>query len=260
MGELKRPEGTVKKQVAAGRRRMEEALARRIARGGKDVVPLFGVVGLLESLPNADPPDGMRERVRGRLRDLGCGGGGGGGGGGPIAPAMPAAPPPAAPLAVGTPTSWSASPGVVVGSLLGLLPGIIIGALWDPLHGSHTTIEMRPDALAAAVTASAAPSVAPAPSAAPSASAVPPSTPATPPGDRSDIDAERVVLERGQVALKGGRVKDALDAIEKHARRWHDGGELAPKREELRADLERYMAEHPNDPEVVDLRTHRGTP
>jgi hypothetical protein len=28
----------------------------------------------------------------------------------------------------------------------------------------------------------------------------------------------------------------------------------------LRADLERYMAEHPNDPEVVDLRTHRGTP
>jgi RNA polymerase sigma factor (sigma-70 family) len=247
--ELRRPEGTVSYQLQRGRAFVEAQLRRR------NVVPIFGVVGLFESLRHLKAPDDLRARVWDRLKDLPGGGVGGGGGSRPVAPAMPPAPllaPVVAAASYGT-----TALGVV--AVLGVLQGIVLGALWDPLHRTHGDVEARPETVAAAVTV--APRTAPAPNAAPSASAVASSMLVAPPGDRSEIDAEQVVLERGQAALRSGRVKEALDAIEKHAGRWHDRGGLTWKRERLRADLDRYIAEHPNDPQVIELRKPpKGTP
>jgi hypothetical protein len=70
-----------------------------------------------------------------------------------------------------------------------------------------------------------------------------------------------VVLGQGEAVLPEGRVNDALDVVETHFRRWHDRDATRTRRQQLQADLDRYMAEHPNDPQVIELRKHpKGTP
>jgi RNA polymerase sigma factor (sigma-70 family) len=253
VADLKRPEGTVKWQIQAGLRAMEAALRRRKALGAA-VLPLFGVVGLLESLRYIKAPDGVRARVRERLRDLGCGGGGG-----PIAPGMPPAPSPGT-LARAATRTWGGTAVTILGMVALVEAGLIAGLLVERRRAS---VEARPDTVAAAVTGT--PNAPPAPSAAPSAGPTPASTATAPAPMRdpsaADFDAETFILAQAEGALAEGRVKEALKGIEDHARRWHGGGALAQTRETLRADVERYMAAHPNEPQVVELRAHpKGTP
>ena len=249
MAGLNRPEGTVKKQLAAGRRSMDQALARRIARGGKDIVPLFGVAALLESLPNADPPEGMRERVRGRLRDLGYGGGGGGG---PAAPAIPPGPP-VAPLATAAaPSSWTSVALVLVGAVALVEAGIIAGLLYAP---PRAAVDVRPETVAAVVTASAAPNVAPAP--APATTAVPSAgalAVVAPRHDGTVIATQKTVLLDAREALRLGNIKDARHAVEEYARRWPDGGHLAAEMRQMRQQIESYAEAHSNDPQTEEFR------
>ena len=68
-------------------------------------------------------------------------------------------------------------------------------------------------------------------------SMTPPAAPRRDPAD-SDVNAERIVLARAEDALNAHQVKQALAAIEEHARRWHGRGVLAAKREALRAQAE----------------------
>jgi RNA polymerase sigma factor (sigma-70 family) len=255
---LNRPEGTVKKQLAAGRRAMDQALARRIARGGKDVVPLFGVAALLESLPNADPPEGMQERVRDRLRELGYGGGGGTGGGAPAAPAIPPGPP-VAPLGnAAAPSSWTSVALVLVGAVALAEAGIIAALLYAP---RRAPVDVRPDTVAAVVTASAAPNGAPAP--APFARAAPSSRAlavVAPRNDGTVIAREKTVLLDAREALRLGNIKDARRAVEEYAQRWPDGGHIAAEMREMRQQIESYAEAHPTELQVVELGAHRGTP
>jgi hypothetical protein len=77
----------------------------------------------------------------------------------------------------------------------------------------------------------------------------------------ADLDAERVLLKETEAAIVAHDLTAALDAIEKHARRWPAGGQAPGTREKLLRRIDAYMAAHPNDPEVIKLRPHpKGAP
>lgn len=253
--ELDKPEGTVKKQLSCARDSMRRAARRREA-GAAMLLPLFGIDELLRSLGDFKAPDDLRSRVRDRLKHLSTVGGGGGGagdggGGGQVAPAMPPAPPPAVAAA-----SYGPAALVAAGAL-----GLVLGALWDPLHRSHGDVDARPERMAAAHTAD--PRTAPAPSAAPSASVLPSlmgTAALTRAPSAADLDAERVVLKEIEAAIVAHDLTAALDGIGNHARRWPTGGQVPGTRENMLRRIDAYIAAHPNDPHVVELRAHGRTP
>jgi hypothetical protein len=246
---LHRAESTVCWQLRRGRDEWRDAVARylddehreaRMARRAV-VLPIFGGVELLRGLKDLPVPDDASAEVWQHVKDRPAyGGGGGGGGGGPAAHAMPPGAA-VAPLAHTAARSWTGTSALAVVGALALLQGIVIGALWDPLHGSHssTPLDARPDAVVAAITASAAPSITPAPSAAPSSTASPAATHDL---ARTDILAERGVLMGAKDALDAGHINEARAALAAYARRWPGGGRLVDFRDLLRAQL---SAAHP---------------
>jgi TolA-binding protein len=276
--ELRRPEPTIRGQLNEARRILKEALDRHEARvrretGTAAVVPIFGVIGLLQEFRDIQVPDDVRETVWERLRHLvdpggGGGGGCGGDGGGPAAPAIPPAPSGAGVSSVAA-LGWNGPTAAL--AFLGLAGpvalGITIGALWDPLHGGHREhLEARAEATLAASTASAsgALSSASAPSATSAAST---QARRAAPIAVSDAASEDELMDRVHRALRDGHTDQALAACEEHARRyprsslaskrdvlWISALIRAGRRTEARQRIESYAAAHPDDPQADALR------
>lgn len=258
--ELKIAEGTAWNRLRLAKQDMQAAYKRFLARKGAAVVPLFGLEQLIDMERRTPPPPmppGMEERIWARLqrapefpRDVSSGDAG-----------VPS--PSVSPALTGG--------GLLVGGVL-LALGIVIGAVWDPLHRAPPP-SAPPVPVAVAMpssTASAAPSVTP--SAMASASAAPSVTPsatasAVPSAMAQDIAAERAVLRVAADALAKNDTAAALAAVEEHADRFRRG-QLAEEREtiairalhraggtaEARARLARFARAYPHSKRLDSLR------
>jgi RNA polymerase sigma-70 factor (ECF subfamily) len=268
------PEGTAYTRLRQARQEFTAAMKRLQAQDrrceGATVLPLFGA--LHQDADHAIPPlpEGVADRVWARLQRLPDvqrthGGGDGGddgsrhgsssdslGGTGRAAPTL-------------------AGLARAAGPLVGVVLGIVVGALWDPLHRSpHAPLDARADAIATPPP-SAAP---PAPSSSPSSpSPLPPSSapsaPAPTPAPTSlNIAAERALMDKASRALASGDTTTALAVVQEHAQGFHGGGRLAEERDaiwisaliragrlgEAHERLDRFARRYPNSGRLDDFR------
>jgi len=248
---------------------------RRLKARDHAMVPLFGLDQLIESERRAPPPPmprGMEERVWARLQRA------------PEFPREEASGSKGVSSDVRAPPLAPAMPALTGGSVLAggalIVLGIVIGAVWDPLHRPPATSAAPPPVPGAVETSSASATVAPSePPSTASASVTPPSTTsmttvapsATPPSTASattrDIAAERALLRKATDALAENNAAGALAAVEEHAHAFR-GGRFTEEREairilallrsgrsaEARAYFDRFARTYPGSPWFAELR------
>ncbi len=284
------PVGTVKTRLRRARAAVKAAWTRHKARersGRAVVVPLFGTVTWRQAGKETPRlPDEVRERIwAGVQHRLGGGDGGGGagaGGGGSVPGALGGVVAvPVRAVAAGT-------------GLLGLLLGVVLGALWDPLHPPRPGLVVAPLGVASAVPSPAPPAQVPRetsstpptqspravpPTSAPVAASTPPtqSPRAVPPASAPtvaasavapDSEVERDLIDDARARLNAGDPDGALVDLRKHAATFHGGGRRAQEREtlwiaalvragrtgEARERLARFEALYPKSPSLGELR------
>jgi RNA polymerase sigma-70 factor (ECF subfamily) len=263
---LEIPVGTAKTRLRLARQSVKAAWTRYKARERHDerrsnVIPILGPLTFLEAGRQTPPLSAETRTHIWSGIEARIGGGGEGGPGGDD----------------GTPPSTQripASAGRVLRACFLVGMGVVVGALWDPLHrprSSSPTLAPAPaqeELVVAPVLTPVAPSAAPSPPAA-VASTAPIATSATP-----AIDIEATLMDRASRALNAGQIDLALAALQEHAARFQGGGRLAMQREtywidvllraerkpEARARLQAFEARYPNDANLQRFHVALGSP
>ncbi len=262
---------TAKTRLRLARREVKAAWTRYKARerhteGRSNVVPILGPLTWLEAGRHEPPlPAETRARIwsgiQGRLEGSG---GSGDGGGGPTAPTTPA------PRSVTSTLRGRVARSVGAIVLFGM--GVLVGALWDPLHRPPIPSEPAASSRSESVTSPAQPPAPTPPSVAPSTA---PSSSAPPVASVDGaVDVESALMDKASGAIGAGDIARALAALQEHATRFHGGGRRAKEREtlwitvlaragrtlEAREHLARFEAAYPNSPRLNELRGVVGAP
>jgi hypothetical protein len=252
------PVGTAKTRLRLARKSVKAAWTRykareRHAEQRSNVVPILGPLTFMEAGRQV-PPLSAERRARiwsGLQAQIGGGGGDEGGDGGP---------PPSTqrPAFANVPTTARR----LLRAALLVGAGLVLGALWDPLHrlrssSPEPTAPLAPELVAAPAPPTTAPSATPSSSPAPATrSAASTGASAAPP-----VDVEAALMDRANRALNAGQIDLALSLLQEHATRYQGAGRLAVRREtywitallragrkvEARARLQAFEARYPNN-------------
>jgi RNA polymerase sigma-70 factor (ECF subfamily) len=274
------PLGTASTRLRLSRAAVKAAWTRykakeRHAERCSNVVPILGPLTFMQAGRQIPPvSDEVRARVWAGIQKR-IGGGGGGGGDGPPPESPSSAAPRSAPQSLRAAVGTHAGKALTLAVAIGV--GVVLGAVWDPLHRPAVSVAPPPPTRAEIMTAaperpasapgSPATSTPAAPTATPAAGAPPPSSSAV------VVDLDNVLVDRASTALQAGQFDRALASVQDHAARF-PGSRRAHDREvvwiaallrvgrttEARARLARFEVAYPQSPRLDVFRKALGGP